>query len=168
MSPGPGLVLAPGLAPDPESKITPGNLAQRAASSPRVTRREENLRGALAHVHVPQTNPNPGPGQSPIPSPAPRPLSKLVPAPALPPAQSPALNLAPPLGPAPVPAPSSPQHPLLFLTSSCRVQTTMTSFLCTLAFISFELELSRLDVCRTRRCFINCSLASFFLVENVA
>lgn len=111
----PGLVLVPGLAPDPESRITPGNLAQRAASSPRVTRRAESQRGALAHVHAPQTNPNPGPGQSPIPSPAPHPPSKLVPAPVLPPAQSPVLNPAPHLVPAPVLAPSSPsESPAVF------------------------------------------------------
>lgn len=162
-NPGPDLALAPGLALDQESKIALGNLARRAASSPRVMTREASPRGALVPVHtrLPSPNPEPGLNQSPNPNPVPPHLPKPAPAPAPPPVQSPAPNPAPRLVPAPVPAPSSefglfvlspyptvsscppftfPKHYpcLLFLINSCRIPGTLLDVLsCTCYSISF-------------------------------
>lgn len=162
-NPGPDLALAPGLVLDQESKIALGNLAQRAASSPRVTTREASPRGALApvHTHLPSPNPGPGLNQSPNLNPVPPHLPKPAPTPAPPPVQSPAPNPAPRLVLAPVPAPSSdfglfvlspyptvsscppftfPKHYpcLLFLINSCRIPGTLLDvLLCTCYSISF-------------------------------
>jgi len=111
MIPGPDLALAPDLVLDQELRIAPGNLAQRAASSPKATTREANPKGALALAPVPAPllNPKPEPGLNPSPNPNPVPphLPKLVPTPDPPPVQSPVPNPAPSLVLAPVLAPSS-------------------------------------------------------------
>lgn len=167
MIPGPDLALVPDLVLDQESRIVPGNPAQRVASSPKATTREANRKGALAPVPAPLLNPNPEPGlnRSPNLNPVPPHPQKPAPTPGPPPAQSPTPNPAPRLALAPVLAPSSdfglfimspypsvsPGPPFTFpgphntipapcfLINSCRVPGTRAQcLLCTCFSISFD------------------------------